>query len=177
MTADAAPRPAEASVAGDRSRHAEGPADLPTPQEMAALTGLDWMRGVLEGRLAPAPIARTLGFWMTEAEEGRVTFRGRPSFEVCNPMGAVHGGWYGALLDSCMACAGQTRLAAGKGYTTLEYKVNLVRALGATSGEVLAIGEAVHSGRRTFTAEGRIVGADDGKLYATGTTTCLVLDL
>ncbi|RPH38758.1 MAG: hypothetical protein EHM87_25125, partial [Burkholderiales bacterium] len=43
------------------------------------------------------------------------------------------------------------------------------------SGPLRAIGKTVHVGRQLATAEARIVGAD-GKLYAHGTTTCLVFE-
>lgn len=167
------PSPADAP----ENRFAESLDGFPSPEEVRALTGLEFMRAVRDGRLPAAPIARTLGFRLTEVEDGRAVFRGSARFEVYNPLGGAHGGWYGTLLDSCMACAIHTRLPAGRTYTTLEYKVNLLRAAREELGEMLAIGEAVHVGRRTATAEGRIVGAADGKVYATGTTTCLVLDL
>ena len=161
----------------DRSRHAETAADMPTVAEMAAMTGMEFIEGVRDGRLTAAPIARTLNFWMEEVADGRAVFRGRAPFRAYNPLGAVHGGWFGAILDSCMACAAHTKLPRGRSYTTLEYKINILRPLTEASGEVLAIGEAVHVGRRTATAEGRVIGAEDGKLYATGSTTCLVMEL
>jgi len=151
--------------------------DMADPSQVAHLTGLQYMQALQRGELPAAPIARTLGFWLEEVEEGRAVFRGRPSFKVYNPIGSVHGGWFGAILDSALGCAVHSALPAGKVYTTLEYKVGLVRAIHATTGDVLAKGEIVHLGRRTATAEARIVGAEDGKLYATGTTTCLVIDL
>ena len=75
-----------------------------------------------------------------------------------------------------MACAVQTMLPQGRGYTTLEYRINILRAATTKSGLIRAEGRAVHVGRRTATAEGRMTG-EDGKLYATGTTTCLILEL
>ena len=105
-----------------------------------------------------------------------MVFRGEPSFQVYNPLGSVHGGWYGVMLDSAMGSSIHTRLPRGKAYTTLEYKVNILRPARETTGPLLAIGEAVHVGRSTGTAEGRIVSERDGKIYATATTTCLVMD-
>lgn len=151
-------------------------AEMPAVADIARMSGLDCMRAIQRGELPAAPIARTLGFWLEEVEEGRAVFRGRPSFQVYNPIGSVHGGWFGAILDSALGCAVHSALPAGKVYTTLEYKVGLVRALHEGSGEVRAIGELVHLGRRTAAAEARLVGAEDGRLYATGTTTCLVIE-
>jgi len=73
-----------------------------------------------------------------------------------------------------MACAVQTQMPAGGGYTTLETKTNLVRAVTAETGALRAIGKVVHLGKRIATAEGRLEDAA-GKLYAHATTTCLIL--
>jgi uncharacterized protein (TIGR00369 family) len=87
----------------------------------------------------------------------------------------AHGGLALTLLDSAMACSVQTHLPAGTGYTTLEVKVNLVRAVTVQTGKLRSIGKVVHAGNRTATAEGRLEDAA-GKLYAHGTTTCIVLN-
>lgn len=146
------------------------------PSFLREMSGLEFMRAIKDGRIPPAPIANTLDYTLLEVEEGRVVFAGRAKFESYNPIGSVHGGWFGTLLDSCMACAVQTKLPAGRAYTTLEYKINILRAATVKSGLIRAEGVAVHVGRRTATAEGRMIG-EDGKLYATGTTTCLVFDI
>jgi uncharacterized protein (TIGR00369 family) len=92
-----------------------------------------------------------------------------------NPMGTVHGGWFATLLDSAVGCAVHSTLPAGKGYTTLELKLNLVRALTDAVPLVRAEGRVLHAGRQVATAEGRLVGPDD-RLYAHATTTCLIFD-
>jgi uncharacterized protein (TIGR00369 family) len=126
--------------------------------------------------LPAPPICRTVGFRLAEVGDGRVVFEGAPGFEHFNVLGGAHGGWFGILLDSCMGCAVHTRLARGTGYTTLEYKVNIIRPAGPETGMLRAIGEATHVGRRTAVAEGRLVDSS-GKLFARGTTTCLIFDL
>jgi uncharacterized protein (TIGR00369 family) len=156
-------------------KRARTTADLATLEQIASMTGRAFMEGVLAGDLTAAPIGETLGFVLHEVGEGRAVFRGIPSLSVYNPVGTVHGGWFGTLLDSCMACAVQTALPKGAGYTTLEFKVNIIRPLFEGSGPVLAIGDATHVGRRTGVAEGKIIGEADGKLYATGSTTCLIM--
>jgi len=158
------------------TKFAEDVSGMLSPAEIGSMSGLDFMRGVMEGRLPAAPIAKTLNYSLIELEEGRAVFAGTPGFESYNPIGSVHGGWFGTLLDSCMACAVQTTLPAGKGYTTLEYKVNILRAATVNTGLIRAEGTVIHSGRRTATAEGRMVD-EAGKVYATGTTPCLILDL
>jgi uncharacterized protein (TIGR00369 family) len=108
-------------------------------------------------------------------QPGSATFQGKPQRRHYNPIGTVHGGWFAALLDSAVGCAVHSTLPAGKGYTTLELKLNLVRPLTDPVPLVRAEGHVIHAGRHVATAEGRIVGPD-GKLYAHATTTCLVVD-
>ena len=140
------------------------------------LSGMEYINAIFGGELPPPPIAELMGFRGVEAEPGRAVFEMEPGPEHYNPIGSVHGGWACTLLDSCMACAAQTTLAVGQGYTTVELKVNLVRPLSSETGPVRAEGKVVSAGRTIVTAEGRIVGWD-GKLCAHGTTTCLVLGL
>lgn len=157
-------------------RLAQSPEELLSVDEMKKLSGLAFMTGIRDGLIPAAPIANLLDYDLIEVEEGRIVFAGVPGFHSYNPIGSVHGGWFGTLLDSCMACAVHTALPAGKGYTTLEYKVNVIRAATVDTGLLRAEGTATHVGRRTGVAEGRIVDAN-GKVFATGSTTCLVFDL
>lgn len=157
-------------------RFATRPEDLPRLSDIAAMSGFAFMIAILDGRLPAPPISQPMGFRLQEVEEGRVTFEGTPAFDHYNPMGAVHGGWFGTLLDSCMACAVMSRLPKGRGYTTLEFKVNILRPVVVETGPLRATGVARHVGRRTGVAEGELVGVEDGKLYATGSTTCLVFE-
>jgi uncharacterized protein (TIGR00369 family) len=106
---------------------------------------------------------------------GVAVFQGKPMLRHYNPLGTVHGGWFCTLLDSALGCAVHTTLPAGKGYTTLEIKVNMVRPLTDAVPLVRAEGKVIHAGRQVATAEGQIVGPD-GKIYAHATTTCLIFD-
>ncbi len=161
----------------DGPRYPEGLEDLPTPDELRAMTGREFVEGMLSGRVVAATIYRPMNFRLVEVGDGTATFRGVPTFEHYNPLGTVHGGWYGTVLDSALGCSIHTRLPAGRTYTTLEYKVNLLRAARQDTGALLCIGRAIHVGRSTATSEARIVGEADGKLYATGTTTCMIFDI
>ena len=144
------------------------------PDEMLAMSGLDYMQGLLAGRFARPPMAQTLGYHLHSVADGRVVFRGTPGAGHTNPMGGVHGGWYGTLLDSALGCAVMTKMPRGSFYTTLEYKVNLSRAIPVGT-EIDAIAEVQHAGRSTATANGWILGVADGRLYATGSTTCIIM--
>jgi len=163
----------QAEEAAVRAR--QGAAGTGAPIPLAGLTGQQVFDAMLDGRLPGAPIARTLDFCLVRAEPGLAVFQGRPGRAHYNPLGSVHGGWFATLLDSAVGCAVHTTLPAGKGYTTLELKLNIVRALTDRVPLVRAEGRVLHAGRQVATAEGRLVG-HDGKLYAHATTTCLVFD-
>ena len=147
---------------------------LETLSQLAGRSGLDALRAISAGEVPSPPIAHTLGFRGFEVEEGRATFMVEPAEFHYNPIGVVHGALALALLDSAMGCAVHSTLAAGDTYTTLEVKANFVRPLTSDTGEVRCTGIVVHGGRTVATAEGRIEGAD-GKLYAHGTSTLLIL--
>ena len=143
---------------------------------LRSMSGLDVLREMLADRMPAPPIGRMMQFTLAEADQGRAVFTCSPSQEHYNPTGSVHGGLAGTLLDSCMGCAVMTTLPMGFASTTLEYRVHLVRAMSDKTGPVRAEGTVVHAGRQVATAEGRIIGAD-GKLYAHGTTTCLIFSI
>lgn len=155
---------------------ATSPDDLLSQPDALKLSGLEFMQSILDGTNPGPPIGGTMGYTLHSVDAGVCVFRGTPEFNVTNPMGTVHGGWYGTLLDSAMACAVMTLVSRGSVYTTLEYKVNILRSipLGMT---VDCIGTADHVGRSTGVAHGEIRGVEDGKLYATGSTTCIVMKI
>jgi uncharacterized protein (TIGR00369 family) len=139
------------------------------------MSGLDYIRAIADGRIPPPPIAVLLGMSIGKIEPGRATFNLDVGEHLYNPIGSVHGGVCCALLDSAMGCAVHSTLSVGQAYTTLELKVNLVKALTLSTASVIAEGELITSGRRVATASGRILGPD-GTLYAHATTTCLIFE-
>jgi uncharacterized protein (TIGR00369 family) len=146
------------------------------PDQLAGMDGLAMMQAMLRGEIPHAHIASTLDFLMIEVDRGRAVFQGRPGTAHLNPMGTVHGGWFATLLDSALGCAVHTMMPPGRGYTTAELGINLVRALTPKVQRVRAIGEVQHCGRQLATATARLVGPD-GTLYAHASTTCLVFEL
>jgi uncharacterized protein (TIGR00369 family) len=146
------------------------------PADLASHPGLELIQGMIEGRFPRAPIAELMAMSGASAAAGCVVFTGRPSHQHYNPIGSVHGGYAATLLDSCMGCAVHTSLAAGLGYTTIDLNITYLRAMTADTGEVSARGEVITSGKRIATARGTLVDSD-GRLLATGTTTCLVFPL
>jgi uncharacterized protein (TIGR00369 family) len=146
----------------------------PLAEAGTALSGLEFLQKIVNGELPPPPLAALMNFNVVEVGEGRAVFAVYPAEYHYNPIGVVHGGLAATLLDSAMGCAVHSTLPAGAGYTTLEIKVNFIRAITADTGRVRCEAKIVHAGGRTATAEGRVVD-EAGKLYAHGTTTCLIL--
>lgn len=155
---------------------ATSPDQMPDLEKTLSMSGLEFMQAMRDGKISRPPISALMNYSINEIEAGKAIFRGTPEFQHCNPAGGVHGGWYGTLLDTCMSCAVMTVTPKGSVYTTLEYKVNLVGAI-PVGREILATGTIDHTGRSTGVARGEIRDATSGKLYATGSATCLIMKL
>jgi uncharacterized protein (TIGR00369 family) len=153
------------------TRHHYG---LANPQEVAGMTGKEFLQAIIEGRLPQPPIAEPLTFRMTEVGDGFAVFEGDPGPHLLNPMGAVHGGWALTLIDSVTGCAAFSLLPPGSAYTTIETKANFSRPIKADTGRVRAEGRVVSAGRQIVSAEARVL-AQDGRVLAHGTSTLLVL--
>jgi uncharacterized protein (TIGR00369 family) len=164
---------ARAKTSAKPKAKATGDADF--VERRRAMGGLAFFRHMLEGQMPQAPMTKLLNLRMLEVEEGRVVFGARPTREHYNGMGVVHGGFAATLLDSALGCAINSMAPPGKIYTTLELKINYTRPLTEEVGDIRCEARVIHLGSRTATAEGRIVDAD-GKLYAHGTTTCIVVE-
>jgi uncharacterized protein (TIGR00369 family) len=146
------------------------------PEQVAGKTGLQVMQGLLAGELPHAHMAKTLDFMMIEVGPGLAIFQGTPGVQHLNPLGTVHGGWFASLLDSALGCAVHTLMPPGRGYTTADLSVKLVKAITPKVQRVRAIAKVLHCGRQLATAEAKLVGPD-GTLYAHASTACLVFEM
>ena len=157
----------------DRKRTFEW--DDPTPfwHKAGGKSGLELLQLAIAGELPPPPMAKLMDIRLTEVSKGRALFTGTPQEFHYNPLGSVHGGYGATLLDSAMGCAVHSTLGPGDIYTTLEFKINFVRALTHEVGVVRAIGTVITETRTTALAEGRIEDGN-GKLYVFATTTCVI---
>jgi uncharacterized protein (TIGR00369 family) len=135
--------------------------------------GLSFLQGLIAGRFPAPPITKTMGFTLTEVENGRALFEGIASFDYYNPIGVVHGGWSATMLDSALGCAVHSTLKKGEAYTTLELKVNMVRAIMAETGVMRSEAKVIHRGRSVATADAYLRDAS-GTLYAHASTTCII---
>ncbi len=149
-------------------------ADFLSMEEAQKLNGLEFLTALIEGRLPAPPMADTLGFRLVEVEPGRALFVGEPSDDYYNPIGSVHGGWAATLLDSCMGCAVHSTLPSGVVYTTLEFKIDLMRAITTRTGQVTAEGNVIRVGKRVGLSEG-VLRDSNNEILAKGTTTCLIM--
>jgi uncharacterized protein (TIGR00369 family) len=138
-----------------------------------APAGLEQLRAILSGKAQYQGIVKLLDLRPVSAEEGFVVFEGRPTRAVYNPLGTVHGGYAATLLDTVMGCAVHSRMQSGQRYTTLELKVAYHRALTEESGPVRAEGRVLSLGRRAAFVEAKLFDKE-GKLCASGTSTCIV---
>jgi len=145
-------------------------------QAVPRLSGLDFVRGILSGRLPIPPIAAALGMTLEEAEHGRAVFALAPGEEHYNPIGGVHGGVYATLLDSAAGCAVQTVLPQGMGYTSIDLNVKFLRPITIDTGKVRAIGTLLHSGRRTALAQAELLDSED-RLLAHATSSCMIFPI
>ncbi len=141
-----------------------------------SMPGIDYLQAMIARELPPPPIAQLMQFELVEAEPGKVVFTCQPDGSVYNPNGAVHGGLVCTLLDSVAGLALHSTLPAGKGYTSIEIKVNYLKAVRLDAGPLTATGTVVKSGSRVGFTEGAVTDAS-GKIVATATSTLLVFDL
>lgn len=168
----------QAQLAQVRQRRLErggGRAGLAQPHQVQGKTGLQVMTALLDGELPHPHMADTFDCDLVELGDGYAVFQATPQLKHYNPLGSVHGGWYATLLDFALGCAVQTKLPAGRGYTTSQINLHIVRAAHTQTGPLRCVGTALHVGRQVGTSEARIVGPD-GKLYAHATTTCAIFE-
>ncbi len=138
--------------------------------------GIEVLEQLLDGKVPYPAMSQIIPFRVTSAIRGQVTVESEPSKAFYNTAGIVHGGFALTLLDTCMGLSVYSTLEAKLHYTTIETKVNFVRPITESTGRMRAIGNAVHTGTRTGTAEGRLVD-HAGVIYAHGTTSCFLLSV
>lgn len=144
-----------------------------TAEASKTMAGIDFLRAMMNGQLAQCAYQQTMDYDLVEVGDGRVVFAGKAAEYMLNPLGSVHGGYYAGMLDSALGCAIHSRLPAGQTYTTLEFKLNMVRAIPTDGRVIRAIGQVVHPGRKIATSEARLED-DGGKLYAHATCSCMI---
>lgn len=145
-------------------------------EDIRRLSGLDYLRGIIDKKFPAPTIGKTLQFRLCEVGEGLAVFTGIPTTDYLNPMGTVHGGYAATLLDSALACCVQTLCPVGYASTSVELKVNFVRPITPKTGRLYCRGSVIHPGRQLATAEAKLTD-ENGKLFAHGTQTCSVFKI
>jgi uncharacterized protein (TIGR00369 family) len=147
----------------------------PTAALGASMSGLDYLQAIVDRRLPPPPMGQVMRFEFLAVEPGRVVFACELDDSAYNPIGVVHGGLVCTVLDSVAGSALHSTLPAGKGYTSVEIKVNYLRAVRLSSGLLTATGTVVKAGSRVGFTEG-VVTDSSGTAVATASSTLIIFD-
>lgn len=141
-----------------------------------SISGMTYFEAIQNGELPGPPILNTLAFRLETIEAGRAVFSFEPQEFHYNPIGTVHGGVISTILDSAMGCSIHSLLEAGTGYTTLELKVNFLKAITIKTGLLRAVGKVIHSGSRTALVEAQLIDQNNA-IYAHGVSTCMIFNI
>jgi uncharacterized protein (TIGR00369 family) len=161
---------------GEQSRLITWRDPAATRTAATSMSGLAYWQAVAERRLPPPPISALMQMHVVDVQEGRITFNCQPDGSMYNALGMVHGGAACTILDTATGCALHTTLSRGVGFSTIEIKVNYLKAVTIASGTLTAVGTIVKAGSRIGFAEATLTDAS-GALVATATSTLLKLDL
>lgn len=142
-------------------------------RDLFEYSGLELLQRLIDGHYPAPPMAGLLNFTLVEAQAGRVVFVGLPGERHLNPLGGVHGGWAGAVMDSALGCAVQTLIDKGEAYATAEFKINLLRPITPNTGQVVCEARVVHKGRTLALSEATMKDGA-GRALAFGTETCAI---
>ncbi|MEO5902912.1 MAG: PaaI family thioesterase [Gemmatimonadaceae bacterium] len=137
------------------------------------LTGVEYLRAMARGDVPPPPLALALGLSLDEIDEGRVVMSVVPEEFHYNLRGVVHGGLAATLFDSALGCAVHSLLPPAHAAPTQQLQINYIRPVRIETGKVSCSAQVIHIGKRSATAEGRLVDRD-GKLYAHATGTFII---
>lgn len=159
----------------NRSRTYEWDDPLPGAAKARTMSGMEYLQAMNSGELPLPPLLHTLGFSKPEVAEGEATFLFEPKEYHFNPIGCVHGGVITAVLDSAMGVTLQSVLPKGTGYTTLELKVNFLKAINLKTPVLSARGKIIHKGKTTALVEADLRDKD-GTVYAHSISTCMMFN-
>lgn len=136
------------------------------------LTGLELMRGMMEGRIPRAPISEIVPMKPLEVANGYIKFSCKADKRHINPLGGVHGGFAATVLDSVTGCAVHTLLEAGIGYGTVDLDIKMLRPVPLEK-ELVAEGRVIHLSKKIGLSEGTLKDSE-GNIYAFATATCMI---
>ncbi len=133
---------------------------------------LDLVEKILRGEIPPPPIARLIGFQLTEIRAGEAVVEFEATEAHANPMGTLHGGVLCDIADAAMGLAYAAALDEDESFTTLELKINFLKPV--WKGKLRALGRVIKQGRTVSLVECDITD-DQGALVARAVSTCMTL--
>jgi uncharacterized protein (TIGR00369 family) len=140
-------------------------------RDAGAISGLDYLNSIKDGRIDPPPVAMLVGYKISEVDNGYAVFELNPEEYHYNPFSTVHGGIITTLLDTTMTASILSTLPKGISCSTVEIKVNFVHPITIKTEILRCEGRPIHIGKRLATVEGRLTDKH-GNLYAHGVSTC-----
>jgi uncharacterized protein (TIGR00369 family) len=123
-------------------------------------------------KLPTPPVGRLIGFVMKSIEVGHAIFEMEVDERHHNPMGTLHGGIYCDLADAAMGFAYASTLEESESFTTIELKINFLRAV--WKGALIADARVMKAGSTLGFIECEVKD-QAGKLVAKVTSTCMKL--
>ncbi len=135
-------------------------------------TILEMAQRMLRGEQPPPPIGKLIGFVLKEIEPGRAVFQMEADERHHNPMGTMHGGVYCDLADAAMGYAYAATLTEGESFTTVELKINFLRAVRMAT--LTAEAKVVKAGSTLGYVECEVKD-EQGRLVAKAASTCIKL--
>jgi uncharacterized protein (TIGR00369 family) len=121
-----------------------------------------------ETSLHNLPFAKLMGMRLVDLLPGEAVVRIDMRDDLRQPHGVLHGGVTATLIDTAMAYAVITRLAAGERASTIDLTVHYLRP--HTEGTFTCTARVVRAGKRIFTVSADVVN-EQGKLIATSIST------
>src|SRR4029077_16526235 len=110
----------------------------------------------LSAERLPGTFPGNLGIELTEITDEQVRGRMCVDKRHLHPMGYVHGGAWVAFADTVAAWGTMRHLPEGRGFTTVELKINVLASAGEPD-EFTAVGEPLHVGSRTHVWQVRVL--------------------
>jgi len=133
-------------------------------------TILELGRQMVSGERELFPVGRLLGMEMKLIEPGHAVFAMPIDGRHHNPLGTLHGGIYCDLADAAMGWAYAATLGENETFTTVELKINFLRAV--RQGTITAEAKVVKAGSTIGYVECEVTD-QDGRLVAKAASTCL----
>ncbi len=125
-----------------------------------------------EGREYP-PIGKFVEFQIDTIESGHLTGTGVPGAEHYNPLGVVHGGFAGTLLDLALGHVSITVLDdMAYAVSTTDLTVKYMRSISKDTGKMRWTANVLHAGKTIVMAEASLYDRD--RLCATAQSTCFI---